>query len=1569
MTELDDKRSEMRRAEATLRKRGIELRDANAALANLKRRAGGADAGAIAEAQREVGKAKEAQQVAASELRAVVEVLGPLIEAALPPTPQDEIAALEADRPIVLLPIRIETRFVGTQLLLRIYPDDIFADTHEPELTDIETEDGRNFWRTAWPDEASERIAWRVLVDALGAPRSTWVAQKTEPTNLGQRPAVAPVFAAVPRRESAWTRAARAHLLPDRWLVTLYSNGNARTLPSGLVREPLTLTVSPDPNEPRADLGSDGLQMDDAARWTVDFDAAVAVGMAMRIDLENDEQAQIDRLLVVGVKSSLAPGQVPAALAGLFDNHRHGRGMSFVAQGTPTNNTASTASPFPVPDTDGSESFLARRGIQALAGRDGGRLMRALGLPAAVASHWTGADRRSEEAAQAMTRAMWPATMRYFLEHLMEPVFDRETIALAQKFFVGFVRGRGPLAAFRIGNTPYGVLPVSALSRWSANKDAPAFDHVLPQILRNLLPIWTEAVARVPRVGRTPADPDADLLGILGMDASTREVRLRTVLGEDVQWNFFGFMGWPDGWQVWQDHGQELATRTFDAIGYPELRPRIGRMNFADTAWPVNLKFVTEGLVAENAALSPNYIDWIASASVPQLLAQSVPAGWNHPPHVLLYKMLRHSALLEYSDAGTELLILSGAADASWRHEPELVGLQVGDVALKPNRIQRLGMSLQGTSGNQPLHKYLSNPDNGPLLRKLLPEQQVVGLRDALAVLMPLSTAELERLFTETLDTTAHRLDAWITALAARRLEGMRDKVPDGAHLGAYGWVENLVRRAAAPGNPVEVSPGVFAQQQSGNGGYVHAPSVTHASSAAVLRNAYLSRSGPGQEQFAVDLSSARVRTGRFVLDAVREGQALGAVLGYQVERGLHDRQQDTAIDALRRVFPLVAGKSNDPVDSGESQEQIAARNVVDGLLLRTASREGNLTASLLGMAANSPAWAAVAAEVATLDATVDSVADLLLAESVYQLIKGSPGNAAATLDAMAQGMVRPPDPEIATVPRRGTSLTHRVAVVLGDRVTALPPGWPVAPSARAELDPWVDAWLGEHFGDATLVECDVEFGPVGAPIGSTRVSLDLLELSPSDFFALARSLGQNSEATQAGASELDRRVRDAAYRKTNRTAEIETRISYTRPAAGFDPLRQRTFSDLLELCQAIEQVMRLSRPLTARDLVAEDRYADAAAIDLLPDEARDRATLACSRLSDALDAVDAALVGANAAPAGAAFNLDPLRDSLRKLAVTGVPGAYPLSSLGSGAQLRPPLIAQAESMVDDGRRRLKQARDALAAAAAPAFAADAARQVKASSEAVSFALGAASPFLPRFKLRPAGAATPAPAEAELANAIVQSNDAQFIAAGGAARAKEINRFEMVAARVRPALDAWRRLQIAGGLLGVPPTARAVTQLPYEAGVRWAALPFPNQAARPRGGRISLLLHLVAQPKADAAWSGLFLDQWVESIPQTAEQTGIAFHYDDPGAEAPQTILLAVPPAESTHWDLDSLLAVLNETLDLAKVRAVDGEQLGELGQLLPAIYFADSADPVTVSTEFIETLRMEPTIMRAADT
>ena len=99
--------------------------------------------------------------------------------------------------------------------------------------------------------------------------------------------------------------------------------------------------------------------------------------------------------------------------------------------------------------------------------------------------------------------------------------------------------------------------------------------------------------------------------------------------------------------------------------------------------------------------------------------------------------------------------------------------------------------------------------------------------------------------------------------------------------------------------------------------------------------------------------------------------------------------------------------------------------------------------------------------------------------------------------------------------------------------------------------------------------------------------------------------------------------------------------------------------------------------------------------------------------------------------------------------------------------------------------------------------------------------------------------------------------------------------------------------------------------------------------------------------------AGLLIDEWVEVVPSATETTGIALQYDQPNAAPPQTILLAVPPQTDTPWTVWSLQQVLLETLDLARIRAVDSDALDEVGHYLPALYFACNTAGDTVTTDF----------------
>jgi hypothetical protein len=240
-----------------------------------------------------------------------------------------------------------------------------------------------------------------------------------------------------------------------------------------------------------------------------------------------------------------------------------------------------------------------------------------------------------------------------------------------------------------------------------------------------------------------------------------------------------------------------------------------------------------------------------------------------------------------------------------------------------------------------------------------------------------------------------------------------------GLQLGAYGWLEHLARDTD-PVDMVTVPADLTAVFGTGqiphdrnNAGYVHTPSPAHARTAAVLCAGYLANADSAKANvFAVNLSSERVRLAMTIADGMRQGQSLGALLGYRFERELHDRDAglDTFIAGLRLKFPLRANKieetapaPDDPA-APESIEQVEARNVIDGLsLLRHANalRDSAPPADEqpddypFGFtdlpSASGPQVGHIRAEVNALRNALDTVADVAVAEGAHPRCRAMP--------------------------------------------------------------------------------------------------------------------------------------------------------------------------------------------------------------------------------------------------------------------------------------------------------------------------------------------------------------------------------------------------------------------------------------------------------------------------------------------------------------------------------------------------------------------------------------------------
>ena len=830
-----------------------------------------------------------------------------------------------ADLPIALLPVRLETRFVpaGTQVdfCVRIYPDDLHVETHEPELLGIELIHGRHAWEQIWrasEDEARRKAAWAQLAQRFGPPRAAWILRATRPANPEDRPAApisdeqplpsAPRFSDVPLHEEAWTRAPAVRTLPDRWVVFGYREGQ-RALVTWGEQIPPELAAGPSPAGPEQDVPEDQLPLDSGMRWLVDFEEAVRVGMGVRIQLAAAEAARgYDDLLVVGVKSSHDGAAGALRLAALLDSQHYTDGLAFVPQGTPTNNTPGAPSGFRSQDAGFEESYGAEiAGAAAGDGLDNANVSaRALGIPGAAFSQIAGARDREQADARAMHAALWPATWGYLLEQVLDEAHSAAQVSVIRRLFIDHVRGRGPVPALRVGRQPYGILPASSLDRWKTDEAEPA-RTALVAVLRALRARWRTTLARVPRIGRTDdaGGIEADLLELLATEPVSSGFRARPVVDAVM----FGTPALPPLASALPPDIVQRRQAAQAALSELGVTWPIRALDFVflNNAPPLTGPLIQSGPVDARTMLAPDYVRWLIAADTgfakirdkfysPELAPPGEQLG------SLLCLLLRHSALLAFVDVAHRILQSDNVVSATRRPEPSAIGVLDPNDPRPLDELEKEAPSLGGGPIGDRIHR-LTAADH-PAAAEL------DEFRAALTHLGGRTVAELEQLLPEALDCCAHRLDAWITALAAERLAGMRSAQSQGVLIGGYGWVQHVrpdTSRTSVPAPPGEEGPLI---RDAGSGGFIHAPSLNQAATAAVLRSGYLANRTSGSDQpFAIDLSSERIRRARWLLDGVRQGQPLTALLGYRFERGLHENhpglELDFLIEAFRKLAPL----------------------------------------------------------------------------------------------------------------------------------------------------------------------------------------------------------------------------------------------------------------------------------------------------------------------------------------------------------------------------------------------------------------------------------------------------------------------------------------------------------------------------------------------------------------------------------------------------------------------------------------------------------------------------------------
>ncbi len=1478
---LDELRAEV----ATLAARRAEAVASAATLAGeADAQAARARAGAAVADDEAYAQARAGEQQARAERRAALGALSELDAAVIRAVGELHALGLdpcdaEADVPLVLLPVRLETRYSadGATLLVRIYPDDVHVDRLDRGLSGEESAAGLAYWEAVWTSDADgERAAWEALLAAVHPDRAAWVAAALTPLNLANRPAPQqpggdPAPLPPPDPPPRAQRAAFARGLPDRFVVAaVLDDGTVATAGGSPVRPELVVGLSPDA-DPATLIQHGEVTLGEGMAWMVDVEEARAAGMLVDVPLQRANQT-IDRVVAFGVRGSLNPAAASDELAELLRAHRYATGAAFVPQGTPTNNTetdraAWTRRPPPSPPPTS---------VAGSADDNAGALAGALGVDRALLAGLPDSDGAEQRLAHAAQTALFSPTWGTFLDR-MGGVDDR-TRQSVRTLWEHHVRGRGPLPALRIGDQPYGVLPTAGTIRTPDRGDP--LEPALVPLLERIREIWRGGLGHVPTIGSGPLDET--LLEILGSAPQLLGLRVRSLLTRTSSRTISPLLGIDLSNEriqdlmttiVWQSLGfapgvgfTDQLGETTRPLGLPlvdDSDPHFIAALLAEPPKPRSIKSVLQALLdlafaAERAAIE-------AAAPRNEAAIQLL----NRSDHLPRRDRARFGGLVRSALAGdAEPAELVAAADRL--HErfgpagPSLhaalqpvaaVRRSLFDVAMSPTLVSRVA---------------------GPLALSVLgawfrANAQLVALREAARELAGAPTAQRRIAVAETIDCASHRLDAWTTALPARRLAAQRAARPQGVMLGAYGWVEGL-------------APGAVTTRA---GGYIHAPSVPHAASAGVLRSGYLTHNPDlaGSGALAVDLSSARVQRALHIVDGVRQGQPLGALLGYRFERLLHDDEVAPSVNrfvlSLRALAPIVARRLTDRVDAApeQAQESIAANNVVDGIrLLALRDRGFDIRAALAKppdnkflstpwTAPTAPEWSRIEAAMRDVADAYDAASDVLLAEAVHQLTQGNTARAAATLDGASSGDALPVEPSVVATPTRGVAIGHRVLVVLPE--TAPGGGGWAGGTPRAAAEPRLAAWAETRLGPPTDVVVHVA-------ADGTRTTLDAAGLSAIDVVCDA-----------ADPAVLERRLRSAL-------AQLgDDRLPARRDPSW--PAGLRAIGELAVVARSLARLLAAARPglpaSYARPNDEPARVEEAAGL-------LERVNAAFTLL-EARAATLATLLAAEPPDPGAvAAAVDALADF-------GI-------SLPASAELAVAQAAHAEAA-----RRVAAARELATAAAIDAAGALAAGHAL-------FGEG----FAILARVAPG-------AEPDLYGARFGAVDP-----GTAA----IRRWLRDVATVRSGAARYAETLLFADAAGSAP-ALSVAQLAVSgtAGVAtWLGQALPGGASPDQPVTSIVVEAPPGYTPADTV-AALVVEDWADELPRRTEggepmvTTGLAVNANGPNARAPQALLLAISP-DGERWTSQKLVDVLSETFEQAKLRAITLEHTVWAARVLPAL-------------------------------
>lgn len=421
---------------------------------------------------------------------------------------------------------------------------------------------------------------------------------------------------------------------------------------------------------------------------------------------------------------------------------------------------------------------------------------------------------------------------------------------------------------------------------------------------------------------------------------------------------------------------------------------------------------------------------------------------------------------------------------------------------------------------------------------------QLLGVLNLLKEKMPsLSDKERELLVSEFIDVFTHRLDAWITGVFEHIRAEKCNKRPK---IGAYGWAFDLKKTPRSEVNtttknalkamnliPEDAPADLKIYQNNTKGGYIVAPSVQHAITAAVLRAAYMkTQKNKEDSHLCINLSSMRTRQALRMVDGIKQGMSTGIILGADLERYLHEAykmnslcEMDQYIYPMRMLFPQVVSLQAEDKRAHDHVMQVINGEALLNTFIEEWSNDGSVSSWLekkyndnknktnkdeciewffdlngeTGIAAknNGAHRTCLFKLIERLVDSYDALNDLLLAEGVHRLVMGDLASYSAINNFMAEGKGNLPEPAILDTPMEYVVVSNKVGIAFPECKT--PPGKPMCMA-----EPSVHLWLEQLTGKLDNILFYIETTNAQGGIGFETCTLYDLDIKPIEYLYLS---------------------------------------------------------------------------------------------------------------------------------------------------------------------------------------------------------------------------------------------------------------------------------------------------------------------------------------------------------------------------------------------------------------------------------------------------------------------------------